>query len=188
MPARPNQIYTHDGWQGYGGWLGTGTVTNKDQQFLPFEKALLYARSLKRKNAKEWATWCKTGHGQPLFPLLRSESTSTTGGTGGDTGWVPVRRSYTVAPKNQTFLPFKKALVYALSLKLKNLIEWHAWCKSGVRPANKYAFAPKPSLHAQRVAKMRALAGHWHSCTTEPQIPAVQDGAGMRTRTQAENP
>ena len=34
-------MYKHDGWQGYGHWLGTGNVgVRKDQQFLPFKKAL----------------------------------------------------------------------------------------------------------------------------------------------------
>ena len=54
VPACPDRIYTLDGWQGYGHWLGTGTVAHKDQQFLPFQKALLYARSLKLKPQKEW--------------------------------------------------------------------------------------------------------------------------------------
>ena len=62
MPSTPDTTYKHDGWQGYGHWLGTGTVAHKDQQFLPFKKALLYARSLKLKSAKGWEAWRMTKH------------------------------------------------------------------------------------------------------------------------------
>ena len=64
MPTSPGKIYKHEGWQGYGHWLGTGTVANKDQQFLPFKKALLYARSLNLKGEKGengWRAWSKSG-------------------------------------------------------------------------------------------------------------------------------
>ena len=62
VPAAPDQAYKHDGWQGYGHWLGTGNVrVKKDHQFLPFKKALLHARSLKLKSQKAWRAWCKSG-------------------------------------------------------------------------------------------------------------------------------
>jgi hypothetical protein len=50
IPSNPQRTYKHEGWQGYGHWLGTGNVAHKDQQFLPFKKALLRARSLKLKS------------------------------------------------------------------------------------------------------------------------------------------
>ena len=54
VPSRPDKVYKHDDWQGYGHWLGTGNVgVKQDQQFLPFKDALLCARSLKLKNQKE---------------------------------------------------------------------------------------------------------------------------------------
>ena len=54
IPSSPDAIYKHDGWEGWGHWLGTCNVATKDQQLLPFKKALLYARSLKLKTKKEW--------------------------------------------------------------------------------------------------------------------------------------
>ena len=57
MPSTPNKTYTHEGWQGYAHWLGNGNVgVSKNHTFLPFEKALLHARSLKLKNQIEWRT------------------------------------------------------------------------------------------------------------------------------------
>ena len=55
VPSAPHRTYMHDGWQGYGHWLGTGKVgVKKYQQFLPFKEALLHARSLKLKTVTEW--------------------------------------------------------------------------------------------------------------------------------------
>ena len=66
IPSRPDRVYKHDGWQGWGHWLDTGSQCTKE--FLPFKKALLYARSLKRKNQKEWAQWCKSDVRPPNMP------------------------------------------------------------------------------------------------------------------------
>ena len=68
MPSTPHAVYKHDGWQGYGHWLGTGNVAPKNQQFLPFKKALLYARSLKLKGMKDWEAWAKTDANIPAGP------------------------------------------------------------------------------------------------------------------------
>ena len=52
IPAYPDTFYMHDGWQGYGHWLGSSNLRTK--VFLPFKKALKYARSLKLKSKAEW--------------------------------------------------------------------------------------------------------------------------------------
>ena len=63
IPASPEKAYKHEGWQGYGHWLGTGKVGfKKDHQFLAFKKALLHARSLKLKTQKEWEALKKCVH------------------------------------------------------------------------------------------------------------------------------
>ena len=69
MPSHPEETYKHAGWQGYGHWLGTGNLASQDKQFLPFKKALLYARSLKRKTCNDWRVWCKAGSCPANIPL-----------------------------------------------------------------------------------------------------------------------
>ena len=54
IPSTPQAVYRHDGWLGWGHWLGTGNRAGGKRVFLPFKKALLYARSLKLKRVKEW--------------------------------------------------------------------------------------------------------------------------------------
>ena len=51
------------------------------------------------------------------------------------------------------FLPFKKALLHARSLKLKSQKEWEAWRMT------EHSVNPKRSLQARGVARLGALAG-----------------------------
>ena len=133
MPSTPQNIYQHDGWQGYGHWLGTGNVRGgTGQQFLPFKKALVYARSLKLKGYKEWEAWRKTGVRHYSIPSHPDETYKHDGWQGYG-HWLGTG---TVASKDQQFLPFKKALLYARCLKLGSQKQWSAWSKSGARPAN----------------------------------------------------
>ena len=64
IPSAPEQVCKHEGWQGYGHWLGTGSIANGKREYMPFAEALLYARSLKLKpkkdwEAQEWSTACQ---------------------------------------------------------------------------------------------------------------------------------
>ena len=131
IPTNPDRTYKHDGWQGYGHWLGTGTVAVKDHQFLPFKKALLYARTLKLKTQKEWEV-CKSG-ARPVNMPAGPHRTYKHDGWQGYGHWLGTGN---VGAKDLKFLPFKKALLYARSLKLESEKDWRVWCKSGARPIN----------------------------------------------------
>ena len=58
IPASPHTAYK-DEWKGYGDWTGTGKKRYTD--FLPFEEAREFIRSLNIKNGKEWAIFVKSG-------------------------------------------------------------------------------------------------------------------------------
>ena len=133
MPSRPDQIYKHDGWQGYGHWLGTGNVCGGNgRQFLTFDKALVYARTLKLKNAKEWEDWARTGV-RPANMPSHPDVTYKHDGWQGYGHWLGTGN---LVGGKLAFLPFKKALLYARTLKMKSVNEWKDWAKTGVRPAN----------------------------------------------------
>ena len=119
IPSDPQATYKHEGWQGYGHWLGTGTVAPKDHQFMPFKKALVYVRSLKLKAKSEWEAWCKSGVWEANIPS-HPQQTYKHDGWQGYGHWLGTG---TVAPKDQQFLPFKDALLYAPSLKLDSVRE-----------------------------------------------------------------
>ena len=132
MPSNPDATYKHDGWQGYGHWLGTGNVADKNKQFLPFKKALVYARTLKLKSKKEWTDWAKTG----VRPANMPSNPHATYKHDGWQGFGHWHGTGNLVGGKLAFLPFKKALEYARTLKLENKKDWKDWAKTAVRPAN----------------------------------------------------
>ena len=132
MPSIPEKNYKHDGWQGYGHWLGTGNHVGGKLAFLPFKKALLYARKLKLNSHSEWQDWAKTGVRPANMPST-PQATYKHDGWQGYGHWLGTGKH--VGGK-LAFLPFKKALLYARSLKLTTQKQWKEWSKTGVRPAN----------------------------------------------------
>jgi superfamily II DNA or RNA helicase len=57
IPANPRQVYKDSGWQGWGDWLGTGTVATFLMEYRPFQEAKSYARNLGLKSQSEWNIW-----------------------------------------------------------------------------------------------------------------------------------
>ena len=184
MPSNPHKTYTHDGWQGYGHWLGTGNVGVKHHQFLPFKKALLYARTLELKSVKEWKDWAKTG-ARPANMPSNPHTTYKHDGWQGYGHWLSTGNE--LSGNKREFLSFKKALLYARSLKLNNVKAWRAWRVTGARPAN-IPSAP------HTVYKHDGWQGYRHWLGTGnvgvrkgPAVPAVHEGAAARPLSQAED-
>ena len=48
-----------DNWKGWGDWLGTATP--REKEYVSFEKAREFARSLGFNNREEWLRYCKSG-------------------------------------------------------------------------------------------------------------------------------
>ena len=158
-----------------------GKGAGAGKKFLPFKKALLYARALKLKSKREWRVWCKSEARDANIPSAPDKPTSTTGGKAMGTGLAPA----TVGGQDQQFLPFKKALLYARSLKLKSQ-RMEDWAKTGVRPANMPSTPHKPTSTTGGKAMGTGLA----PATLLPRqaVPAVQEGAAVCTLPQAEKP
>ena len=172
IPSTPHATYRHEGWQGYGHWLGTGNrrtpkdgapkgkasggkgdtpkdgtpkanasdakndvvadVSQKTQpRFLPFEKALEYARSLELNGSKEWAEWCKVG-ARPVNIPTNPQKTYKHDGWQGYAHWLDTDN---FQARKEEYLPFADALLYARSLEFKTPKEWEAWCKTDARPS-----------------------------------------------------
>jgi hypothetical protein len=58
IPSAPSVVY-RDQWVSFGDWLGTGRVCTSAKQFLPFNKARAYVRSIGLKKQTEWGQWSK---------------------------------------------------------------------------------------------------------------------------------
>jgi hypothetical protein len=61
IPVNPDAFYRQKGWEGYGEWLGTGTIAHKDRKFMIFVDARSFVRSLDLKNSNEWKRYCTSG-------------------------------------------------------------------------------------------------------------------------------
>ena len=147
----PNRVYKDRGWQGWGHWLGTGTVKTGAEQFLPFEEALAVARSLNLASQFEWKVWSKEG----LRPRNVPADPSKIYKDHGWQGWVHWLGSGNIK-KLSKFAPFGQALTYAQSLGLAGQREWVAWCKDGRRPPN----VPSAPNHTYKDRGWQGW-GHW---------------------------
>ena len=106
-------------------------------KFLPFEKALVVARSLDLANRFEWQQWCKEGMRPPNVPYHPNDVYKDHGWQ----GWGHWLGSSNLQTK--LFLPFAESLAVARSLNLASSTEWHVWSKEGRRPANMPSDPPK---------------------------------------------
>ena len=130
VPSNPQRTYKDGGWQGWGHWLGSGSI-KKASKFAPFGQALTFARSLGLASEKEWRAWRKGGTRPPNVPSAPDQTYKG----GGWQGWGHWLGSSNLK-KASKFLPFGQALAFAQSLSLANNFEWRQWCKEGRRPPN----------------------------------------------------
>merc|ERR1711969_389162 len=71
IPTNPSKVYKDEGWAGFGDWLGTGNVANRDIRMRPFAAARAFARSLGLTSWNAWQDWRKCGarpHDIPANP------------------------------------------------------------------------------------------------------------------------
>ncbi len=60
IPSTPHREYNTD-FKGYGDWLGTGTMSHWNREYLPFAEARAFVHALRLKNQDEWGIYCKSG-------------------------------------------------------------------------------------------------------------------------------
>jgi len=65
IPADPHKSYKNKGWNGYGDWLGTGSIRPGDIDYLEFNEAKLIVKELAKKHNirtnKDWGNAVKKG-------------------------------------------------------------------------------------------------------------------------------
>jgi 3-mercaptopyruvate sulfurtransferase SseA len=70
IPITADAVYADKGWMGWQDWMGyergsvrveRGSKVRVPRDWLPFEEARAFARSLRFKSAKEWQAWSNTG-------------------------------------------------------------------------------------------------------------------------------
>jgi hypothetical protein len=128
IPASPDKTCKKD-WQGYGNWLGTGNIANRDKVYRPFTEAREFVRSLGLKNNKEWKEYCKSGNKPDDIPtnpwkIYKNEFK----------GMGDFLATGTVRNQDKVYRSYKEAREFVRALNLKGQKEWKEYCKSGNKP------------------------------------------------------
>lgn len=142
MPANPDQVYKHTGWEGFGHWLGTGTIAPRLITYRDFQAARNFARSLKLKDGREWRLFCKGLLKQkgilPADIPKAPQQVYAKQGWAGTGDWLGTGA---VATFKRVHLPFAAARDFVHKLRLRSVNEWYLFCKGelpekGQLPAN----------------------------------------------------
>ena len=130
IPANPNQTYKSQGWQGFGDWLGTGTIANFNKKYRPFDEAREFVHTLKLKSGTEWGQYCK---GELEGIAAKPEDIpAAPSSTYKDQGWQSMGDwlgTGRVADQYKKYRPLEEARKFVHTLKLTNQKEWREYCK-----------------------------------------------------------
>ena len=85
IPSNPSNTYRHNGWEGYGDWLGTGAIAARLRVYRSFSKARGFVKKLKLKGSSEWRAYCKGE--MTKLGALPGDIPAQPSGTYADNGW-----------------------------------------------------------------------------------------------------
>ena len=169
IPSNPDQTYKHNGWQGYGHWLGSSNLHTK--QTLSFAEALAAARSLRLNGQREWELWCKAGARPSNVPACPSKTYKHDGWQ----GWGHWLGTGNISSNMRQYLPFPKALGLAQTLGLHASRQWHTWWKDNGRQAN----VPQAPDNVYARVGWQGW-GHWPALATSQHGIAFSCRLGLR--------
>jgi hypothetical protein len=130
IPSAPREVYSREGWKGFGDWLGTGRIANRIMIYRTFQKARAYARNLGLNSIDEWKAWTK-GPERPKDIPTDVDKVYKNKGWNGWADWLGTGRIYLNSYGHR---PFKDAREFARGLDSKTSVAWREWCKSESRP------------------------------------------------------
>ena len=149
IPASAHTTYK-DEWQGHGDWTGSGR--KRHTEFLPFNEARKYARSLELFTESSWKKFAKSDNRPKNIPsqpdrsykkewrgwknwLRDSDDSFTEHLVDVDTE-IGNHLDKAINELESNVLPFEKAREYVRKLGLKGQKEWWTYAKSDERPTN----------------------------------------------------
>ena len=127
IPSDPSRVYKKE-WTGWGDFLGTGRVGNKDRKYRSYKDAKKFARSLKFNGAHEWKIYAKSGKKPYNIPADPQKSYKEF------TTWGDFLGTGNIANQNRKFRSYDKTKKFAQSQNVKSISEWRTFCKSGKKP------------------------------------------------------
>ena len=130
LPKSPDDVYRNKGWEGWGDFLGTGTIQPQKMQFRTFDEARKFVHSLKLTGQAEWGNYCKSGEKPNDIPNSPSDVYRNKGWDGwGD--WVGTGH---IHPSKRQYRSFSEARKFARALGFKKRGEWQKFYRAGNLP------------------------------------------------------
>ena len=162
IPRAPDQIYTDQGWLGFGDWLGTGTIASFRLQFRRFEAARKFIRGLKFSSSTEFRRWAKGAVPDkgfrpadiPSAPHL--EYASCGWKSYGD--WIGTN---SVATRKRKYRSFRQARQFVRTLGLSSQKEWFAFTKGKLRGYKKFPSDIPTAAHRSYANSGWTTWGDW---------------------------
>ena len=128
----PRTGYKNEGWKDWSDFLESVNISRHNSDFLPFDEAREYTRTLKLNSRTDWKRFTQSDEfpsNMPKAPWLKYK----------DEGWISLGDwlgSGNIATQKREYMDFKSAKSFVYKLKLSSESEWRKYCKSGKRPAN----------------------------------------------------
>jgi hypothetical protein len=141
IPSNPDKVYIKE-WQGWGDWLGTGSIATHERQYMRFTDAKKYVAKQGIKTTKEWRKFCKSGKKPTDIPTGPSRVYKKEW-----QGWGDWLGTGSVAPQNRQFRSFEDARRFVHTVGLKKEDDWNEFRKSGKKPIDIDSSQPRIKKH-----------------------------------------
>jgi len=125
FPSHPDRTYKIQ-WQGWGDFLGTGTIAPQNREYWSFDKARDYVHKLGLKSQNEWNRYVKTGNLPKEIPINPRDAYK-------DKGWIDFGDwlgTFTISnqQKSKEYLPWNEAkLLYQKIVKENGITTTKEW-------------------------------------------------------------
>jgi superfamily II DNA or RNA helicase len=128
IPSAPQVAYAKAGWNGWGDWLGTGSLAFRHRDYLPLTSARKFARSLCLVDHAAWRDYVRgrLSGKPPLPPNIPADPYSKYRGRGWK-NWRDWLGTEGVKPSTRRYRPFREARDFARELGLQRWADWHAF-------------------------------------------------------------
>lgn len=130
IPYEPNKIYENNGWISLSDFLGNNRIANQKREFLNFEDARKFVRTLNIKTTDEWLNYTKSDDFPINIPVSPSRTYKNEGWLS-IPDWIGTKIGFT-----GTFdiMKFEEVREFVRKLKLKKQKDWNLYCLSGEKP------------------------------------------------------
>ncbi len=124
IPLAPDGVYKQKGWKGWGDFLGTGNLSNKEKGkvWRDFGSAHQFVINLKLNGMREWRAYYKSGKRPNDIPANPDKIYKSN-------GWIDWPHWLT-GKERVAYLNYDEAREWALKQGIKNSQEWKVWIRN----------------------------------------------------------